>query len=158
MESLGKEYRTSSEDGVSLNVSYIDVLPQSKGLRINLLKMIFSHFSPIERMKMGEINKEWYYLSRDPSVWSEFLKKEFPIVLTKELNDMKAGNKAGRFIIQEQKPIENPNFNTPLILHEFNGPSLNKNRLIPSTQPIDHHFEPNNQRKKGEEEKGKRET
>ena len=72
-------------------------LPELKGLRNSVLKMIFGNLSNIELLKMGEVNKEFYQISRDDIIWKNRIEKEFPFLYSKNQKDFSACSSYGRF-------------------------------------------------------------
>jgi hypothetical protein len=69
--------KTSLNDSVPVNTSEIIELklPELKGLRINVLKLIFDKLTNKELLKMGLVCKEFYSLSREDRFWKSFMEK-----------------------------------------------------------------------------------
>ena len=68
----------------SIEIGMIEMkLPELKGLRISVMKMIFGNLSNIELLKMGEVNKEFYQISRDDTIWKNCIEKEFRFLYQK---------------------------------------------------------------------------
>ena len=62
----------------SIEIGMIEMkLPELKGLRISVMKMIFGNLSNIELLKMGEVNKEFYQISRDDTIWKNCIEFQF---------------------------------------------------------------------------------
>ena len=51
-------------------------LPEQKGLRSTILKMIMSKMSGGETLEMSLVSKEWYKLSRSEAVWRSHLERD----------------------------------------------------------------------------------
>eukprot|EP01091_Cochliopodium_minus_P010651 TRINITY_DN2867_c0_g1_i5.p1 TRINITY_DN2867_c0_g1~~TRINITY_DN2867_c0_g1_i5.p1 ORF type:complete len:223 (+),score=46.77 TRINITY_DN2867_c0_g1_i5:1-669(+) len=75
-------------------------LPEQKGLRNTLLKMIFSNMEVEEVLSMGLVNKEWLSCSRDNFIWDHFFKKDFNFFLTKNVEkDLVIGSKMAKYTL-----------------------------------------------------------
>jgi hypothetical protein len=72
-------------------------LPELKGLRTNVLKMIFEKLDNKELLKMGMVNKEFYRISREDRFWKVRIQKEFPFLFSKSEKDFSENQSYGRF-------------------------------------------------------------
>ena len=79
-------------------------LPEKKGLRTTILKLILENLESQELMKMGLVNKEFYDVSRDNWIWKRRIEKEFPFIISKNENDIPLKKKYGRFIFYYYSP------------------------------------------------------
>ena len=77
-------------------------LPEQKGTRTTILRMIFEKMESKEINKMGLINKEFYQISRDQLIWKLRIEFEFPFLISRNPHHFSFRSFYGRFLFDDR--------------------------------------------------------